>query len=61
MSGWVMFFILLIVGIGMYFTGKCFGVEWTIKHLVEGVPIEGDDENRIVKIAVMFKKDSTKE
>lgn len=54
----MLFVILAIVGFGTYFTGRCYGIEWTLKHLVEGIPIDGDEENRVVKIAVVINKDS---
>jgi len=60
MSGWMLFVILAVVGFGTYFTGRCYGIEWTLKHLVEGIPIDGDEENRVVKIAVVIKRDSQK-
>jgi len=60
MNGWLIFFLLLIVGFGMYFTGKCFGIEWALKRVFEGITMENGDELKvsIVERVTIKHKDS---
>ena len=40
--GLACFLILVVTGMGMYFTGRCMGIEWVLTHT--RIEYVGDDE-----------------